>query len=45
MQIKPLSRDGKVIETGRITKLLAFRGLERVPSTRRRRATSSPSPA
>ena len=30
MQIKSLSRDGKVIETGRISKLLAFRGLERV---------------
>jgi len=31
MAIKALSRDGDVIETGRITKLLAFRGLERVP--------------
>ena len=30
MQIKSLSRDGKVIETGRISKLLAFRGLERI---------------
>jgi GTP-binding protein len=30
MQIKSLSADGKVIETGRISKLLAFRGLERV---------------
>jgi len=29
--IKALSRDGSVIEQGRITKLLAFRGLERVP--------------
>jgi len=29
--IKALSRDGKVIEQTRITKLLAFRGLERVP--------------
>jgi GTP-binding protein len=31
MAIKALTRDGEVIETGRITKLLAFRGLERVP--------------
>ncbi|MFN4282068.1 MAG: translational GTPase TypA [Alphaproteobacteria bacterium] len=31
LAIKALSRDGEVIETGRITKLLAFRGLERVP--------------
>ncbi len=31
MAIKALSRDGSVIETGRITKVLAFRGLERVP--------------
>ncbi|MBT4889611.1 MAG: translational GTPase TypA [Rhodospirillales bacterium] len=29
--LKALSVDGKVIETGRITKLLSFRGLERVP--------------
>ncbi len=29
--IHALSRDSKVIETGRISKLLAFRGLERVP--------------
>jgi GTP-binding protein len=29
--VKVLSRDGKLVETGRITKLLAFRGLERVP--------------
>jgi len=28
---KVLDRDGKVIEEGRISKLLAFRGLERVP--------------
>ena len=27
--VKVLARDGKIIETGRITKLLAFRGLER----------------
>ena len=30
MSIKALSRDGEVIEQGRITKLLAFRGLERI---------------
>jgi GTP-binding protein len=29
--VKVLDRDGKTIETGRITKVLAFRGLERVP--------------
>ena len=26
-----LSRDGKLIENGRITKILAFRGIERPP--------------
>ena len=31
MPIKALSRDGKVVETGRISKVLAFRGLERQP--------------
>ncbi|MDP2411289.1 MAG: translational GTPase TypA [Pseudolabrys sp.] len=29
--VKVLDREGKVIETGRITKVMAFRGLERVP--------------
>jgi GTP-binding protein len=29
--VKVLSNDGKVIETGRISKILAFRGLERQP--------------
>jgi GTP-binding protein len=29
--VKVLDRDGKLLETGRITKVLAFRGLERVP--------------
>ena len=29
--VKVLSRDGKLIENGRITKILAFRGLERQP--------------
>lgn len=32
MTIKALARDGSLIEQGRITKLLAFRGLERVPA-------------
>ena len=31
MPLKALSRDGKVIEQARLTKLLAFRGLERKP--------------
>ena len=31
MTIKSMSRDGKVIEQGRMSKLLGFRGLERVP--------------
>jgi GTP-binding protein len=31
MPVKSLSRDGKAIETARLTKLLAFRGLERRP--------------
>ncbi|WP_349358554.1 translational GTPase TypA [Stappia sp.] len=31
MAIKALSRDGKTVETGRISKVLAFRGLERQP--------------
>ena len=30
-QIKALSRDGKPIEDGRVTRVLAFRGLSRVP--------------
>jgi GTP-binding protein len=29
--VKALSREGKIVEVGRITKLLAFRGLERQP--------------
>src|SRR6201994_2719923 len=29
--VKGLSRDGKLVENGRITKILAFRGLERQP--------------
>jgi GTP-binding protein len=31
MPVKSLARDGHVIEQGRLTKLLSFRGLERVP--------------
>jgi len=31
MQVKGLSRDGTLVENGRISKILAFRGLERVP--------------
>ncbi len=31
MPVKSLRRDGSVIEQGRLTKLLSFRGLERVP--------------
>lgn len=31
MPIKALDREGKMIEAGRVTKVLAFRGLERVP--------------
>jgi GTP-binding protein len=31
MAVKSLSRDGTTLEQGRLTKLLAFRGLERVP--------------
>ena len=31
LTVKALSRDGKILEQGRITKILAYRGLERVP--------------
>lgn len=31
MPIKAISRDGQMIEQGRVAKILAFRGLERVP--------------
>ncbi len=31
MPVKALSRDGKLVESGRISKVLAFRGLERQP--------------
>ena len=33
-QIKALSRDGRVVERARATKLLSFRGLARVPTER-----------
>jgi GTP-binding protein len=29
--VKVMERDGKLVETGRVTKVLAFRGLDRVP--------------
>ncbi len=32
MPVRVLRADGSVVETGRLTKLLAFRGLERVPA-------------
>ena len=31
MQVKAMNRDGEVIEHGRLSKLMAFRGLERTP--------------
>jgi len=31
MQVKVLANDGSIVETGRISKILAFRGLERQP--------------
>src|SRR5690606_13282885 len=31
IQIKALSRDGKLVDQGRVSKVLAFRGLERQP--------------
>jgi GTP-binding protein len=31
MPVKVLSRDGKLVEESRLTKLLSFRGLKRVP--------------
>ena len=44
--VKVLDHDGKLVETGRITKVLAFRGLERAADRRSAKpATSSPSPA
>ena len=43
--VKVLDRSGKVVEQGRVSKILAFRGIERTRSRRPRPATSSPSPA
>ncbi|WP_366555464.1 translational GTPase TypA [Aquibaculum sediminis] len=34
MTVRALSRDGKLLQEGRLTKLLAFRGLQRVPVER-----------
>ena len=42
--VKVLDRNGDLVEQGRVSKILAFRGIERRRSTRRWRATSSPSP-
>ncbi len=44
MAVKAISREGKLIEQGRVSKVLGFRGLERCRSRKARRATSSPSP-
>ena len=44
-QVKVLDHDGKLMESGRITKVLAFRGLERTAMKRRQRETSSQSQA
>ena len=43
--IHALDNDGKIVETGRASKIMAFRGLERVPVDEARPATSSRSPA
>ncbi len=31
MAVKSLARDGSIVETGRVSKVLSFRGLERIP--------------
>ncbi len=31
MPVRAISRDGKILEEGRLTKLLSFRGIERIP--------------
>jgi GTP-binding protein len=36
--VKVLRRDGKLVENGRVSKMLAFRGLERVSRSRRPKA-------
>lgn len=43
--VKVLGQDGKVLESGRISKILAFRGIERQPIEEALRATSWRSPA
>ncbi len=43
--IKALNRDGDIIEKTRVTELLAFRGLARVPVSGPKPAISSPLPA
>ena len=43
--VKVLDRLGHSIETGRVSKILAFRGIEHSPIEKPRQATSSPSPA
>jgi GTP-binding protein len=45
MPIHALDNDGKVVETGRASKIMTFRGLERVPTDEASRATSSRSRA
>ncbi len=42
--VKVLDRDGNLIEEGRVTKVLAFRGLERTAVEEAAPATSSRSP-
>ena len=39
--VKVLDHDGKLVETGRITKVLAFRGIERIAVDEAKPATSS----
>jgi hypothetical protein len=43
--VKVLNGEGKLVENGRISKILAFRGLERQPVEEAMPATSSPLPA
>ena len=44
MAVKAISRDGKLVEQGRVSKVLGFRGLERTAIDEGRPATLSPSP-
>ena len=43
--VKVLDRHGDLVETGRVSKILAFRGIEHSPIEEASRATSSPSRA